>query len=111
MVDSHRSNFRSEDLAGHPAEASSSSGTELYANSLRLDYSAPAPFKLRNVGQRDMDPYEIELIHSGRVRYGEPRSNLSTALSRAIAGRPVYVDLDSALKLVLVAAFERLIRD
>ena len=46
------------------------------------------------VGQRDMDRYEIELIHSRRVRCVEPRSNLSTALSRAIAGRPVYVHLD-----------------
>jgi arginase family enzyme len=46
------------------------------------------------VGQRDIDPYEQELIDSGAVTHIAPGPNLVAELRSAIAGRPVYVHLD-----------------
>lgn len=46
------------------------------------------------VGQRDLDPFEVELITSTPVCHLPPGDDLSGRLRRAIAGRPVYVHLD-----------------
>lgn len=46
------------------------------------------------VGQRDLDPFELELIASGRVCHIPPGAGLAERLGAAIAGRPVYVHLD-----------------
>ena len=45
------------------------------------------------VGQRDLDPFEAELIRSEGISLIPPDSDFSL-LSDAIAGRPVYVHLD-----------------
>ena len=52
---------------------------------------------LRNVilvGQRDLDPYEIELIDTGRVTHIKPGAAFVAQLEAAVAGRPVYIHLD-----------------
>jgi arginase len=47
------------------------------------------------VGSRDIDPFEEELIRTGRVRLVRPQSpDLAAELTSAIAGRPIYVHLD-----------------
>lgn len=46
------------------------------------------------VGQRDLDPFELELIHTNRVRHIRPGADLPLELADAIALRPVYVHLD-----------------
>ncbi|MFS8047548.1 arginase family protein [Rhizobium sp. BR 314] len=46
------------------------------------------------VGQRDLDPYELELIEQHSVPHIKPGSDLATKLRAAIASRPVYVHLD-----------------
>jgi arginase len=46
------------------------------------------------VGQRDLDPFEVELIQSGKVQHIPPGSDLMDKLRKAVAGRAVYVHLD-----------------
>jgi arginase family enzyme len=46
------------------------------------------------VGQRDLDPFEVALIASGKVRHLPPGPDLAARLRAAIGGRPVYVHLD-----------------
>ncbi len=47
------------------------------------------------VGSRDLDPFEAELVASGKVRLIAPNTpNLADAVVQAIANRPVYVHLD-----------------
>ena len=47
------------------------------------------------VGSRDLDPFENELITSGKVkRVSAGSSNIANAVIAAIAGRPIYVHLD-----------------
>lgn len=46
------------------------------------------------VGQRDLDPFEQELIARRGIPHIKPRGDLAAELRRAIAGRPVYVHLD-----------------
>ncbi len=46
------------------------------------------------VGQRDLDPFEIDLIQRHRIAHVRPGSDLGSDLRKAIAGRPVYVHLD-----------------
>ncbi len=46
------------------------------------------------VGQRDLDPFEVDLIQSGKVCHIPPGAGLAEKLRQAIAGRPVYVHLD-----------------
>lgn len=46
------------------------------------------------VGQRDLDPFEADLIASGKVCHLPPGPELPARLRQAIAGRPVYVHLD-----------------
>lgn len=46
------------------------------------------------VGQRDLDPFEVDLIQSGKVCHFPPGAGLAEKLRQAIAGRPVYVHLD-----------------
>jgi arginase len=46
------------------------------------------------VGQRDLDPFELELINSGQVRLIRPGYELASELQSAVAGRPVYMHLD-----------------
>jgi arginase len=50
--------------------------------------------KIILVGQRDLDPFEIELINSGRIQHIRPGHKLAGELQSAIAGRPVYMHLD-----------------
>ena len=46
------------------------------------------------VGQRDLDPFEVDLIASNPVCHLPAGDDLPVRLRRAIAGRPVYVHLD-----------------
>lgn len=46
------------------------------------------------VGQRDLDPFEIELMRAHRLPHVRPGAGLADRLRAAIAGRPVYVHLD-----------------
>lgn len=46
------------------------------------------------VGQRDLDPFEIQLIASGAVKHLPPSTDLAAHLREAVAGRPVYIHLD-----------------
>lgn len=46
------------------------------------------------VGQRDLDPFEIDLIRDKGIPLIKPDDNLATQLEQAIHGRPVYVHLD-----------------
>lgn len=46
------------------------------------------------VGQRDLDPYERELIETHRIPFIKPGADLASELRAAIAGRSVYVHLD-----------------
>ena len=46
------------------------------------------------VGQRDLDPFEVQLIESGKVTHLPPGPALAQRLRLAVAGRPVYIHLD-----------------
>jgi arginase len=46
------------------------------------------------VGQRDLDPFEADLIAKSRIPHIKPGTDLAAELCRAIAGRPVYLHLD-----------------
>jgi hypothetical protein len=46
------------------------------------------------VGQRDLDPFEVQLIESGQVRHVPPGPGLAARLRQAVAGRAVYMHLD-----------------
>ena len=46
------------------------------------------------VGQRDLDPYEVNLIAQHNIPHIKPKDDLANELRRAIGGRPVYVHLD-----------------
>lgn len=46
------------------------------------------------VGQRDLDPFEVQLIESGKVKHLPPGAGLASRLREAVAGRPVYMHLD-----------------
>lgn len=46
------------------------------------------------VGQRDLDPFEMDLINTGKLLHIKPGPNLVPELRDAIAARPVYVHLD-----------------
>ncbi|RFB78933.1 arginase family protein [Methylovirgula sp. 4M-Z18] len=46
------------------------------------------------VGERDLDPFEQELIARHRIPHIKPKSDLVAELRNAIAGRPVYMHLD-----------------
>jgi len=47
------------------------------------------------VGSRDLDPFETELVVSGKVRLVAPDTpHLADAVIEAVANRPVYVHLD-----------------
>lgn len=46
------------------------------------------------VGQRDLDPFEQDLIDRHSIPHVRPGSDLAVNLRAAIAGRPVYVHLD-----------------
>jgi arginase len=47
------------------------------------------------VGSRDLDPFEANLIASGKVKLIDPKiPNLIEELLRAVDGRPVYIHLD-----------------
>ncbi len=46
------------------------------------------------VGQRDLDPYELDLIKQHSIPHMKQGPDLATKLKAAIAGRPVYVHLD-----------------
>lgn len=46
------------------------------------------------VGERDLDPFEVELIRRHAIPHIRPQDDLAGALEKAIAGRPVYVHLD-----------------
>ncbi len=46
------------------------------------------------VGQRDLDPYELDLIAKHGIPHIKPGADLATDLRTAIAGRPVYVHFD-----------------
>lgn len=46
------------------------------------------------VGQRDLDPFEQDLIDRRVIPLVEARGDLAAELRKAIAGRPVYVHLD-----------------
>lgn len=46
------------------------------------------------VGQRDLDPYEQELIDRHNIPHVKPQGDLAKELRSAIAGHPVYMHLD-----------------
>ncbi|OCP01800.1 MULTISPECIES: arginase family protein [unclassified Ensifer] len=46
------------------------------------------------VGQRDLDPFETDLIKTRRIPHIRPGSDLPQRLAEAVAGRPVYIHLD-----------------
>ncbi|HEV7318994.1 MAG TPA: arginase family protein [Ensifer sp.] len=46
------------------------------------------------VGQRDLDPFEIELIDKHQIPHIRPGADLAERLADAVAGRPVYIHLD-----------------
>lgn len=46
------------------------------------------------VGQRDIDPFEQDLIEHYGIPHIKPKDDLAARLRAAIAGRPVYVHLD-----------------
>jgi len=50
--------------------------------------------KIVLVGQRDLDPFEQDLIAHDGIPHIKPQGDLVTGLRAAIAGRPVYVHLD-----------------
>jgi hypothetical protein len=76
IVDFHLSNFRFEDLAEHPVEGSSISEPELYANSLRLDYSSTCPNKLLKVSELLLAPFAREAGKEPRTHFAEYRLSL-----------------------------------
>ncbi len=46
------------------------------------------------VGERDIDPFEQDLIERHRIPHIKPTDDLPSRLRAAIAGRPVYMHLD-----------------
>lgn len=46
------------------------------------------------MGQRDLDPFEHDLIAKHSIPHIKPHTDLVTELRSAIGGRPVYVHLD-----------------
>jgi arginase len=50
--------------------------------------------KIVLVGQRDLDPYEQDLIDRNRIPHIRPQGDFVSELRAAIAARPVYVHLD-----------------
>ncbi|WVT71860.1 arginase family protein [Sinorhizobium chiapasense] len=46
------------------------------------------------VGQRDLDPFETDLIAAKRIPHIRPGADLAQRLAEAVAGRPVYIHLD-----------------
>lgn len=46
------------------------------------------------VGQRDLDPFEMDLIHEHRIPHIRPGADLAQRLADAVADRPVYMHLD-----------------
>lgn len=46
------------------------------------------------VGQRDMDPFEVDLMRQRDIAHVQPGPDIESRLRAAIAGRPVYVHLD-----------------
>lgn len=46
------------------------------------------------VGQRDLDPFEQDLIKQRGIAHIKPQGDLAAELRTAIAGRPVYMHLD-----------------
>lgn len=46
------------------------------------------------VGQRDLDPYEVELIEQHGIPHIKPGADFAVELKEAIAGRSIYVHLD-----------------
>lgn len=47
------------------------------------------------VGARDLDPFEIDLVTTGKVRLVKPDvPDMAGAVVAAVAGRPIYVHLD-----------------
>ncbi len=46
------------------------------------------------VGQRDLDPFELDLIALNNIPHIKPGADYAVELRAAIAGRPVYVHLD-----------------
>ncbi|WP_077960663.1 arginase family protein [Ensifer adhaerens] len=46
------------------------------------------------VGQRDLDPFEAELIAAKGIPHIRPGPDLPQRLAEAVAGRPVYIHLD-----------------
>ncbi|WP_431323222.1 arginase family protein [Rhizobium sp. YTU87027] len=46
------------------------------------------------VGQRDLDPYEVNLMAQHNIPHIRPKDDLPNELRSAIDGRPVYVHLD-----------------
>ena len=46
------------------------------------------------VGQRDLDPFETDLIATKRIPHIRPGADLAQRLAEAVAGRPVYIHLD-----------------
>jgi len=46
------------------------------------------------VGQRDLDPFEQELIETHDIPHIKPGGDLTSELRDAIAGRPAYIHLD-----------------
>ena len=46
------------------------------------------------IGQRDLDPFEKDLIEKHRIPHIKPGADLASELRTAIAGRPVYLHLD-----------------
>ncbi|WDZ75090.1 arginase family protein [Ensifer adhaerens] len=46
------------------------------------------------VGQRDLDPFEADLIAAKRIPHIRAGADLALQLAEAVAGRPVYIHLD-----------------
>ncbi|MEO3434520.1 arginase family protein [Inquilinus sp. CAU 1745] len=69
-------------LAGAAGLWNSDLGAGLSLNSLIL------------VGQRDLDPFEQELIEQFAIPHIRPTDDLPAALRQAISGRPIYIHLD-----------------
>lgn len=53
-----------------------------------------SPDRIILVGQRDLDPFEMELIERYKIPHLKPTDDLAAGLRSAISGRPVYVHLD-----------------
>lgn len=56
-----------------------------------------AGLKMENVilvGQRDIDPFELDLMRSKAIRHIRPCARVGEEIREAVGGRPVYVHLD-----------------